>query len=190
MNLSLLDWKLNSPRLDTIEISLLENSPGPSVAPLRSPGSSTKVKKVVDRDKSYPPQLTPTERASESKQSNRDALTETSKSPAVSGLNVSSKKVNDIRSLYIANLVRQIEANKIYPHMAKKLRQSGKVVVMLEILKNGNITAKTIIEECPHKLLNEAALRLVANLKSTSPIPDELQLDSWQVVIPIAYVLR
>lgn len=100
------------------------------------------------------------------------------------------KKANDIKSLYISSLMAQIEGHKIYPAMAKRLQQSGKVVVMLEILKNGSIQKRELIEKSKYPRLNSAALQLIAKLKEVPPLPDELHLDSWQVVIPIAYVLR
>jgi protein TonB len=101
-----------------------------------------------------------------------------------------NKASGDMKAVYIADLIRKIEANKIYPYMAKKLRQSGKVVVKLEILKSGQIVSQSVIQSSPHHLLNQAALRLVASLKHVSPIPEELHLESWQVIVPIAYVLR
>ncbi|MCB0392163.1 MAG: TonB family protein [Bdellovibrionales bacterium] len=97
---------------------------------------------------------------------------------------------SSIKAVYIAKLRDQIEARKKYPRIAKKLKQSGKVVIMLEILKNGRILKKQIVEESPFQRLNKAAYQLVAQLESVEPLPEELHLDSWQVFIPVAYVLR
>ena len=116
--------------------------------------------------------------------------TSTSKRSGKSLPGLNAPQLQSLKSIYIAKLRDQIETHKTYPRIAKKLRQSGKVVIMLEILKNGKILRKKIVEKCPYQRLNKAAFQLVAQLKHVDPLPKELHLDSWQVFIPIAYVLR
>ena len=101
-----------------------------------------------------------------------------------------SVHIESIKSQYITKLRNRIESHKVYPRMAKKMRQSGKVVILLEILKDGSITHSQIVEECPYTGLNQAAMQLVAKIKTVDPLPHELHLESWQIYIPIAYVLR
>jgi TonB family protein len=105
-----------------------------------------------------------------------------------------SKKIlnhdSDIKSLYISKLVEQIDRQKVYPRTAKLLNQSGEVWVSVDIKKNGELTNPKLQKASPYEKLNQAAMQLIASLKSTAPIPEELHLETWQVVIPIAYVLR
>ena len=96
----------------------------------------------------------------------------------------------DLKSIYISKLVEQIEQHKVYPRSAKILKQSGEVWISIKIKKNGELTNLKLEKPSPYEKLNQAAIQLVASLKNTAPIPKELHLETWQVTIPIAYVLR
>lgn len=90
---------------------------------------------------------------------------------------------------YLYELKLLIEQNKLYPAQSRRLGQEGKVIVSFVIQKNGTITDIKITDPAKFPKLNEAALKLIENLKQFNPIPNELKRDLWAIVLPIEYKL-
>jgi len=91
---------------------------------------------------------------------------------------------------YLYELKLVIEQNKIYPKPARMAGHEGKVTVAFTILKDGSITDIKLLEACPFSKLNEAAVKLIENIKTFKAIPEELGRDSWSLNVPIQYSLN
>lgn len=94
---------------------------------------------------------------------------------------------NSIENEYLLKIRAEIEKNKQYPKMAKRLKQQGKVIVRFLITKHGFIESITLKNGCPYKRLNIAAIELLEKIKKFDPIPSELNKGSWVIDIPITY---
>lgn len=94
-----------------------------------------------------------------------------------------------LRSLYIAELRAQIDAQKIYPTAAKRLGQVGEVEVSFTVMDDGAIVNERISRESPYERLNHSALQTVKHVGKVKPIPEELGVKSLKVEVPISFSL-
>ncbi len=106
------------------------------------------------------------------------------------GEGLATAQALSLKQQYILNLRTQLERHKVYPRTAQKLRQSGKVMLMIEVQADGRITERKIIEPARYAKLTEAAFALISSLDRLPPIPEELRVQSWQIQVPIEYELR
>lgn len=90
---------------------------------------------------------------------------------------------------YLSELRQQIEKQKKYPLLAKKMGQSGKVVVRLTLNSQGFVVSSEIIEKSLFPILNEAAVNLIKGLHQLKPFPAEISKDTWEIVVPLEYRL-
>lgn len=97
---------------------------------------------------------------------------------------------NELEAQYLSKLRSQIEKNKVYPNSAKRLNQNGKVYVTFIISKDGQIINIKINKSSNFEKLDEAALKILADIGSTEPIPKELNKTSWEITVPIVYQIR
>ncbi|MBT4760374.1 MAG: energy transducer TonB [Bdellovibrionaceae bacterium] len=84
------------------------------------------------------------------------------------------------------HIVKQID----YPRASRKLRQTGQVIVKLDIDRSGRILDASIEKKCPFVRLNQAALTLVRGIGEFAPFPKSIQLARISVLIPVSYSLK
>ena len=82
-----------------------------------------------------------------------------------------------------------LESRKIYPESAKRLRQTGTVIIEFKVSPAGTLTDVNVSQASKSEVLNRAALDLVKRASSFKPFPKELQLSELQLKLPIEYVL-
>ena len=82
------------------------------------------------------------------------------------------------------------EKNKVYPKVAKRLNQTGKVIVSFDILKDGKVTNIKIINKSKFEKLDEASIELLTNIGFFEAIPNELNKTVWNIQIPINYQIN
>ncbi|MEA3373810.1 MAG: TonB family protein [Campylobacterota bacterium] len=92
-----------------------------------------------------------------------------------------------MKSEFIAGLYAALEANKVYPKMAKRRKLSGTAHIHFTLHKDGTIEDVYLDESCGHRLLDKAALKLVKVLGSYQAIPDAVSLVALDLHIPVAY---
>jgi protein TonB len=103
-----------------------------------------------------------------------------------------SKKINPkvlkaVENQYLLKLKRLIDKNKKYPKTAKRLNQTGKVYLSFTIGKNGEIKNVRISKNSKYSRLNKAAMEILTKIKKFEPIPKELNKNSWDITVPVAY---
>jgi TonB family protein len=103
---------------------------------------------------------------------------------------LSPSEVAEIKSHYITTIKRAIEQKKYYPKKEKRLNHEGIVEVSFIILKDGTIQEVAVKNPSKYKGLNQGALETLKRVARFEPIPEELALDRWEIVVPIEYTLR
>ncbi|MEJ2466696.1 MAG: energy transducer TonB, partial [Candidatus Thiodiazotropha sp.] len=113
------------------------------------------------------------------------ALTPSAVTPAVeTGL------IRRLEEEYKATLRQAIEANKIYPRRAVRLRQQGEVKIGFTILRDGSIEDVRIIHSSGSNLLDKATRNAVERINGQFPFPEELPRSQWKFTVPVNYALR
>lgn len=116
-------------------------------------------------------------------------------SPPVENKLKTEEKINPdelktIEAEYLSKLISLIEKNKTYPNTAKRLNQSGKVLVSFIITKNGEIKNIKISGSSNFEKLDEAALNILKEIQNVGLIPEKLNKESWEITVPIVYQLK
>ena len=96
----------------------------------------------------------------------------------------------DLRSVYISELRSQIEANKSYPLISRRLGHTGLVVVGFTLLADGSIINIRVVKEARFERLSESALAAVRKIGRYKPIPEELQESQIDLTIPVKFTLQ
>ena len=104
--------------------------------------------------------------------------------------NSNNERNKNLESEYLAKVKNKIEKNKVYPKVAKRLNQTGKVIVSFDILKDGKITNIKIINKSKFEKLDEASIELLTNIGFFEAIPNELNKTVWNIQIPINYQIN
>lgn len=90
---------------------------------------------------------------------------------------------------FFNSLRADIERRKPYPKMAKRLRQTGEVILRFEISRDGKIKNVIVDEPSRYRSLNEAAQKLISNLKGSYPLPSTIQANAISIRLPVNYSL-
>ena len=99
-------------------------------------------------------------------------------------------QIQNIEDAYLSKVKAKIEKNKDYPKIAKKLNQTGKVLVSFDILKDGKVINIRIIQNSKFEKLDEASVELLTNIGFFEAIPSELNKTVWNIQIPINYQIN
>lgn len=73
-------------------------------------------------------------------------------------------------------LINQIYKNRIYPHESVRLKQEGQVTVKFYIDEQGEITDIQVAAPSNHKLLNQAAVKTLNQIKINTDLPEVKRL--------------
>jgi protein TonB len=108
-------------------------------------------------------------------------------------------RLEDIKSLsnlspemkaFLKSLKNKIQERQVYPYAAKRLRQTGQVVVKFDVLASGDVNNVSIEKKSDHKRLNASAFNLIAGIsKVKSPPKTAMRSDKISIVVPIEYRL-
>lgn len=93
----------------------------------------------------------------------------------------------DIKTIYKTELRSRIEENKFYPMLARRMGQTGTVVVAFTLLKDGSITDLKIADSSGNPGLDTAALEAVKKVRKFKEIPSELKEVSMDLSVPIKF---
>lgn len=91
---------------------------------------------------------------------------------------------------YIYELHRFLERRKVYPNVARRMGQEGRVMVRFTITEAGRFENIELLEGSSFEALNRAALDVVARAGAFRPLPGELNVASWQVELPFEFVIN
>lgn len=82
----------------------------------------------------------------------------------------------------------EVDKRHFYPSSARRLRQSGVVLMNFDILKNGELKNVQVRGRSSFSKLDESAFSLMSSIhKISERLPDHL--DKISVILPISYIL-
>jgi protein TonB len=113
-------------------------------------------------------------------------LSGSSRSATASG----SARILSLEEQYFASIRSEINKVKVYPPLARKLNQTGRVVIRFTINRDGSVTQSSVLERSRFPILNSAAEGLLAAVKKFQPVPQELPWVAKNFDVPIDYSLE
>ena len=94
-----------------------------------------------------------------------------------------------LRSAYLADIKRRLEARKTYPRQARRRRQQGTVTMHFAVARNGALNRVQVSRSSGHALLDQAAMSLVRDVSPFPPPPKHLAAATLELIVPIRYEL-
>ena len=99
------------------------------------------------------------------------------------------EKENEYLKKYKTELREEINKNKTYPTISRKLKEQGKVIVSFRVMKNGlfeniKLSASSNIER-----LDEAALNALYETKKFKPFENELNKEFVDFELPLEFIV-
>ncbi len=95
----------------------------------------------------------------------------------------------DIKSAYLSYIRNRIEKFKYYPKQARRRGVKGSVWVAFIINKDGTVSQLRIHKASEYSILNDAALETIKRIATFHPLPDELEADELEVIVPLRYAI-
>ena len=102
---------------------------------------------------------------------------------------VDSTQLQNLENAYLSKVRNLIEKNKVYPKVAKRLNQTGKVYVTFVITKDGEVKNCRIHKSSRFESLDNASIEILLKIANFEAIPEELNKNSWEITVPIVYQL-
>lgn len=90
---------------------------------------------------------------------------------------------------YISQLREEINKNKVYPTISRKLKEQGKVVISFRVLKNGVFENISIQTSSNIKRLDEAALNALYETKKFRSFDKEITKDYMDFEVPLEFIV-
>lgn len=90
---------------------------------------------------------------------------------------------------YLDDWRKRVEriGNTNYPIKAKAENLSGTIIVTVELNRNGTISSVSVVRPSVHKVLNDAALRIVRDASPFEPFPEDFAPSKQIMVITRAF---
>ena len=93
------------------------------------------------------------------------------------------------RKKYISLLLAEIEENKFYPLIARRMGIEGRVKVRITLERSGKLKEVKVICSSGNKILDRAAVKLMRKCHFP-PLPPEYEKEEFTVEIPVRYTLK
>jgi protein TonB len=91
---------------------------------------------------------------------------------------------------FLKNLRSEISRRHKYPYAAKRLRQSGEVLMKFDVYIDGSIKNIAFQKKCKYERLNSSAMETVASIARLDHFPKNvIKKDRISVSVPIKYTL-
>lgn len=94
----------------------------------------------------------------------------------------------NIKSIFKAELRAEIEKNKSYPSISRRLGHTGTVVVSFTLQEDGHIIDVRLDTPSPFDRLNESAMEAVKKVQKFKPIPQELGEEEMDIKVPVNFI--
>ena len=99
------------------------------------------------------------------------------------------KKQQKIIKNYGALLTQHISAFKKYPRIAQRRAWEGNILLEITLTKNSKILDIRIVNESKFNILNKEAVAMIERAQPL-PKPNNIQSDTFKVLVPVAFKLR
>lgn len=107
--------------------------------------------------------------------------------PGVGGGSALGNALADLKTIFKAELRSKIEENKFYPVTARRLGQTGTVVVAFTLLEDGSIINIRVDSPSGNSRLDSAGLEAVKKVGKFKAIPSELGKGPMDMSVPIKF---
>ena len=91
---------------------------------------------------------------------------------------------------YRLEIIKRIENNKFFPKRARKMRQTGDVVVEFTLMRDGSLSEAKVLKSTAPSILEKAALKAIQVSALFPPFPEIIHRDSWSFQTSLEYRLR
>jgi protein TonB len=99
-------------------------------------------------------------------------------------------QISNLIDEYGKKLREEINKNKNYPTVSKKLKEQGKVIIRFKVLKNGIFEDISILISSNKERLDKAALNAVYDTKEFIPYDDKIQKEFLEYDLPLEFILN
>jgi len=96
----------------------------------------------------------------------------------------------ELRRRYLGQLAAWLNRHKRYPRQARRRHQEGTVQLYFVMDRQGRVLSHRIVSGSGHRLLDEAAEKMLSRAGPLPAIPPELALSTLEVTVPITFSLR
>lgn len=90
----------------------------------------------------------------------------------------------------LATLRAWLERHKVYPQNARARRQTGTGTLQFTVERSGRVADYRVTETTGHSLLDRAVVTMIERAKPLPAIPEALQLERLEVMVPVAFALE
>ena len=99
------------------------------------------------------------------------------------------EKENEYLTKYKTELREEINKNKTYPTISRKLKEQGKVIVSFRVMKNGLFENIKLSGSSNIKRLDEAALNALYETKRFKPFENEINKEFVDFELPLEFIV-
>ena len=99
------------------------------------------------------------------------------------------EKENEYLKKYKTELREEINKNKTYPTISRKLKEQGKVIVSFRVMKNGSFENIKLSGSSNIKRLDEAALNALYETKKFKPFENEINKEFVDFELPLEFIV-
>ena len=99
------------------------------------------------------------------------------------------EKENEYLKKYKTELREEINKNKTYPSISRKLKEQGKVIVSFRVMKNGSFENIKLNGSSNIKRLDEAALNALYETKKFKPFENEINKEFVDFELPLEFIV-
>ena len=97
-------------------------------------------------------------------------------------------KENTYIKNYITELREEINKNKSYPSISKRLKEQGKVIISFRVLKNGLFVNINILKSSNYQRLDNAALDALSITKQFREFDKEINKEYLDFELPLEFI--
>lgn len=91
---------------------------------------------------------------------------------------------------YLSRLSRHLARFYDYPRRARRQGQEGTPVIVFEFRRDGSLVRQDLRETSGHELLDEAALKMLAQAAPLPEVPRRMQGQTFRYALPVRFRLR
>ena len=99
------------------------------------------------------------------------------------------EKENEYLTKYKTELREEINKNKTYPTISRKLKEQGKLIVSFSVMKNGLFENIKLSGSSNIKRLDEAALNALYETKKFKPFENEINKEFVDFELPLEFIV-
>ena len=117
-------------------------------------------------------------------------LTQAAAQPAAAAPSVPARSQSSLLAAYRQSLTEIFAGQQQYPRVAAMRGWEGEVRLHLRVARKGNLIAVKLDHSSGFDVLDQHALAMLEQLATLPPLPDGLEANEIQVVVPVNYKLK